>query len=148
MASRPRQHLFIQHTTIKSIHISTSKMLIPRVLLGDLAAAAVAVDTMPTANPGPSLSTFVWPRCGRNRLTMPYHGGVYCQAYQNTDYARLGCNHDAGVSEMDAPCLCTQAQGRARQAALVLSPHGAPAKAPVYWRHCVGGADGDAGMGR
>ena len=31
---------------------------------------------------------------------MPYHGGVYCQAYLTTDYARLGCNHDASVSEV------------------------------------------------
>ena len=31
---------------------------------------------------------------------MPYHGGVYGQAYQKTGYARLGCNHDASMSEM------------------------------------------------
>ena len=78
-------------------------MLISWVFLGVLATgigAAVAAGTMPDANPGTSLSTFVWPRCGRNRLTMPYHGGVYGQAYQKTGYARLGCNHDASVSEM------------------------------------------------
>ncbi len=90
-------------STVESVHISSAKMLISWVFLGVLATgigAAVAAGTMPDANPGTSLSTFVWPRCGRNRLTMPYHGGVYGQAYQKTGYARLGCNHDASVSEM------------------------------------------------
>jgi hypothetical protein len=44
-------------------------------------------------------STASRPNCGRNRPPMPYHTSEYYEAYKNTPYGWLGCNHNANASE-------------------------------------------------
>jgi hypothetical protein len=63
-------------------------MLVIQIYLGLLLALA-----------GISTGTSPRPDCGRNRLAMPYHTGERYEAYKNTPYGWLGCNHNASASE-------------------------------------------------
>jgi hypothetical protein len=48
---------------------------------------------------GISTGTSPRPNCGRNPPAMPYHTGERYEAYKNTPYGWLGCNHNASASE-------------------------------------------------
>lgn len=80
------------------------KILLTHVLVELLAFSSTSSATNATSFRNSAttkaLPTFARPCCGRHRPTKPYHSGIHRNAYHESVYAALACNHGASTSDM------------------------------------------------